>query len=236
MTRALPPSRRGLSVELSSPAAGRAAGAGEVGGAGGPARGGGLLDPAAAAGLGPGVPGDAESAGGAAAGGQLPGVDPVVDDAGAAVQLPGGLSHGDLAGTVWIRDRDLAGVADPLDRIDVERPAVAGEVPGGIQPGDRLVVAGARPEPLDKLDGGGRGAPGGAGVDGPGGGELVGGAGVPADPDPYFAAVRFGQQGDVGDQGAQQPLAVLGGGGAGVPEGGQVGGEFLQVSPAGQRR
>src|ERR1019366_4017736 len=77
---------------------------------------------------------------------------------------------------------------------------------------------------------------GGAGVDGPGGGELVGGAGVPADPDPYFAAVRFGQQGDVGDQGAQQPLAVLGGGGAGVPEGGQVGGEFLQVSPAGQRR
>src|ERR1019366_2421474 len=158
--------------------------------------------------------------GGAAAGGQLPGVDPVVDDAGAAVQLPGGLSHGDLAGTVWIRDRDLAGVADPLDRIDVERPAVAGEVPGGIQPGDQLVVAGARPEPLDKLDGGGRGAPGGAGVDGPGGGELVGGAGVPADPDPYFAAVRFGQQGDVGDQGAQQPLAVLGGGGAGVPEGG----------------
>src|ERR1019366_989661 len=48
----------------------------------------------------------------------------------------------------------------------------------GIQPGDQLVVAGARPEPLDKLDGGGRGGPGGAGGDGPGGGEVVGGAGV----------------------------------------------------------
>jgi hypothetical protein len=43
-------------------------------------------------------------------------------------------------------------------------------------------------------------------------------------------------QGDVGDQGAQQPFAVFGAGGGRVPEGGQVGGEFLQVSAAGQRR
>src|ERR1017187_2823892 len=162
---------------------------GELAGAGGPARVGGLLDPAAAAGLGLGVPGDAESAGGAAAGGQLPGVDPVVDDAGAAVQLPGGLSHGDLAGAVRIRDRDLVGVADPLDRIDVEWPAVASTVPGGIEPGDQLFVAGGRSQLFNELDGGGRGTPGGAGVDGPAGGELVGGTGVPADPDPYFAAV-----------------------------------------------
>src|SRR6266446_11006466 len=97
----------------------------ERAGAGGPAQVGGLGDPGAAAGLGLGVPGDAEPAGGAAAGGQLPGVDPVVDDAGAAAQPPGCPGHGDLAGAVRIRDRDLAGVADPLDRIDVERPAVA---------------------------------------------------------------------------------------------------------------
>ena len=63
-----------------------AVGSGERGcreraGAGGPAQVGGLGDPGAAAGLGLGVPGDAEPAGGAAAGGQLPGVDPVVDDA-----------------------------------------------------------------------------------------------------------------------------------------------------------
>src|ERR1019366_2043068 len=55
---------------------------------------------------------------------------------------------------------------------------------------------------------------------------AVSSSAVPADPDPSFAAVGFGQQGDVGDQGAQQPLAVLGGGGAGVPGGAQVGGEF----------
>src|SRR6266700_1062969 len=92
-----------------------------------------------------------------AAGGELPGVDPVVDDAGAAAQPPGGLGHGDLAGAAGIRDRDLVGVADPLDRIDVEWPAVAGAVPGGIEPGDQLVVAGGRPEPLNQFAGGGRG-------------------------------------------------------------------------------
>src|SRR6266568_1911435 len=218
-----------------------AVGSGERGcreraGAGGPAQVGGLGDPGAAAGLGLGAPGDAEPAGGAAAGGQLPGVDPVVDDAGAAAQLPGGLGHGDLAGAVGIRDRDLVGVADPLDRIDVEWPAVAGAVPGGIEPGDQLGVAGGRPEPSDQFDGGGRGSPGGAGVGGPVDGELVGGAGVPADPDPCFAAVGVGQHGDVGDQGAQQPFAVPGAGGGRVPQGGQVSGEFLQVVPAGQRR
>src|ERR1017187_9907914 len=118
----------------------------------------------------------------------------------------------------------------------VRCPAVAGAVPGGIEPGDQLVVAGGRPELFNELDGGGRGTPGGAGVDGPAGGELAGGAGVPADPDPYFAAVRLGEQGDVGDQGAQQPFAVPGAGGGRVPQGGQVSGEFLQVLPAGQRR
>ena len=103
-------------------------GCGERAGAGGPAQVGGLGDPGAAAGLGLGVPGDAEPAGGAAAGGQLPGVDPVVDDAGAAAQLPGGLGYGDLAAGVGVRGRDLVGVADPLDGIDVERAAVASVV------------------------------------------------------------------------------------------------------------
>src|SRR6516225_4192046 len=211
-------------------------GRGERAGTGGPAQVDGLGDPGAAAGLGLGVPGDAEPAGRAAAGGQLTGVDPVVDDAGAAAQPPGGLGHGDLAGAAGIRDRDLVGVADPLDRVDVEWPAVAGAVSGGIQPGGQLVVAGSRPELSGELDGGGRGSPGGAGVDGPVDGELVGGAGVPADPDPCFAVVGAGQHGDIGDQGAQQPFAVPGAGGGRVPQGGQVSGEFLQVVPAGQRR
>ncbi len=109
-------------------------------------------------------------------------------------------------------------------------------VSGGVQPGDQFVVAGGWPEPLNELDGGGRGSLGCAGVDGPADGEFVGGAGVPADPDPCFAAVGLGQHGDVGDQGAQQPFAVPGAGGRRVPQGGQVSGEFLQVVPARQRR
>src|ERR1039458_7884065 len=118
----------------------------------------------------------------------------------------------------------------------VRCPAVAGAVPGGIEPGDQLVVAGGRPELFNELDGGGRRAPGGAGVDGPVGGEFAGGAGVPADPDAYLVRSLLGEQGDVGDQGAQQPFAVPGAGGGRVPQGGQVSGEFLQILPAGQRR
>src|ERR1019366_1498351 len=37
----------------------------------------------------------------------------------------------------------------------VRCPAVAGAVPGGIEPGDQLVVAGGRPELFNELDGGG---------------------------------------------------------------------------------
>ena len=72
-----------------------------------------------------------------------------------------------------------------------------------------------------------------AGMDGPVGGELAGGAGVPADPDAYLVRSLLGEQGDIGDQGAQQPLAVPGAGGRRVPQGGQVSGEFLQLSVAG---
>src|SRR5712692_1173154 len=57
---------------------------GERAGAGGPAQVGGLGDPAVAAGLDLVVPGEAEPVSLAAAGGQLAGVDPVVEDCGAA--------------------------------------------------------------------------------------------------------------------------------------------------------
>ena len=133
---------------------------------------------------------------------------------------------------VGSRDGDLVGVADPLDGIDVERAAVrrCGQ-PGGVEQGDQLVVAGDRAEPADQLDGRGRACAAGPGGQGPVDDELVGGAGVPADPDPDLGPVGLGQQGDVGDQGAQQPLAVRGAGGGRVPQGGQVGGEFLQARP-----
>jgi hypothetical protein len=101
-------------------------------------------------------------------------------------------------------------------------------------PPNAPLVTGA--EPTDHLHCRGRAAPGGAGVDGPGHAQLVGGAGVPADPDPDLGLVGLGQRGDIGDQGAQQPLAVLVAGGGGIPQPGQVGGDLLQLRPAWQRR
>ena len=61
--------------------------------------------------------------------------------------------------------------------------------------------------------------------------DLVGGAGVPADPDACLGEVGFGQQGDIGDEGAQQPFAVPGGGGGGVPQAGHVCGERFEFGP-----
>src|SRR6266496_741356 len=123
----------------------------------------------------------------------------------------------------------------------VDDGGAAAEPSGGPGHGDLAVGVGSRgggdgAEPADHLHRRGRAAPGGAGVDSAGHPELVGGAGVPADPDPDLGLVGFGQYGDVGDQGAQQPLAVLAAGGRGVPQPGQVGGEFFQLGPARQRR
>lgn len=73
-------------------------------------------------------------------------------------------------------------------------------------------------------------------VEGSGYPELVGGAGVPADPDPGYAGVGLGEQGDVGDEGAQQPFAVTRLGVGVVPEPGQVRGEGEQRVAFGQRR
>jgi hypothetical protein len=61
-------------------------------------------------------------------------MDPVVDDRGAAPEPSGGLGHGDLAVGVGRRGGDVVGVADPLDGLDVERAAVSGGQPGGVQP------------------------------------------------------------------------------------------------------
>ena len=196
----------------------------------------GLGDAAPAGGLGLVVPGDAEPVAGAAPCVELSGLDPVVDDASAAAEPAGSLSDADLAGRIGRRGRDVVGVADPLDGLDVERPAVAGDKPGGIELPSQFGGGHDGAELADHLDGRGRAALAGAGMDGPGHAQFVGGAGVPADPDPHFGLLGFGQQGDVGDQRAQQPLAVLAAGGRGVPERGQVGGELFQVSPAGQRR
>src|ERR1035437_3186646 len=79
------------------------------------------------------VPGDAEPAAGAAPGVELGGLDPVVDDACAAAEPARGFGNADLAGGIRRRRRDAVGVADPLDGLDVERAAVPGDQPGGVQ-------------------------------------------------------------------------------------------------------
>ena len=212
-------------MTLTSPCGGGRRRGGERAGAGGPAQVGGLGDPGPAAGLDLVVPGDAEPVAQAAAGGQLLGVDPVVEDRGAAAQPPGGLGHGDLAGAVGVWHGDLVRVADPLDGSDVEWPAVAGAVsPAASSCRDQVVVAGGRPEPGDQFDRGVRGAFGRARMEGPSGGELVGGAGVPADPDAYL--VLSGAQ----DSDERGLLAALGMPMRGLP-GGRVAVFSLAAAP-----
>src|SRR5712691_6980761 len=176
-------------------------------------------------------PGDAQPAAWAAADVQLTGFGPVVDDAGAAAEPAGGFGDADLGAAGGRRAGDLVGVADPLDGFDIERAARAGEVSALGEHGDQVGVARDGTEFADQPGGGagrGRGHSGGSGtVDD----QLVGGAGVPADPDPGLAPAGFGQQGDVGDQGAQQALTVAGGSGRSVPQRGQVGGGFLRAGP-----
>src|SRR5262249_60211313 len=86
----------------------------------------GLRDAGLAAGLDLAGPGDAEPVAGAAAGGELPCLEPVVDDACAAAQPVGGLGDAEFAGDVGAGCWDLVGVADPLNGGDGERLAVAG--------------------------------------------------------------------------------------------------------------
>ena len=75
----------------------------------------GLADAAAAFRLDLVVPGDVQPVPGTAAGGQLPGFDPVVDDAGAAAELAGGFGDADLAavGSGERGCRERAGAGGP---------------------------------------------------------------------------------------------------------------------------
>src|SRR5260370_42181189 len=123
------------------------------------------------------VPGDAQPAAGAAAGGELPVLDPVVDDAGAAAEPPGSLADADLPAAVGGRARDVVGVPDPLDGLDVERAAGAGAVSVLAEDGDQAGVAGDGAEPADQVGGRGGGRTREPGGLGPVEEHLVGAAG-----------------------------------------------------------
>ena len=121
---------------------------------------------------------------------ELPGLDPVVDGAGAEAEPVGGVGDADLAVGEGAGGGILVGVAHPLHGLGVERCARAGAVPGGVERGRRvrrLLVVGPERGSTSTAAGAGRrlAVPGGAA----GRRELVGGAGVPADPDPHLGAV-----------------------------------------------
>jgi len=128
------------------------------------------------------------------------------------------------------------GLAEVGDGGVVEGPPGTCAVADLVEPGSELGVGAGGPQPSGELDGGGMGS---AVLDdalAAGDDHLVGGAGVPADPDAGLGQVGLGEQGDVGDEGPQQPLAVPGRGGRRVPQARHVGGEGLELGPGRQGR
>jgi hypothetical protein len=102
--------------------------------------------------------------------------------------------------------------------------ALTGGQPGGVEHVRELGAGVGGAVAAHQLQRGSRGAAGAGASDG----QLLGGASVPAHPDPHGVQVGLWQQGDVGDEGAQQALAVAWAGGLRVPQPGQVHGEGLQ--------
>ena len=107
--------------------------------------------------------------------------------------------------------------------------------PASFSAAARALLSQAGADPAGELD---RGRIGGAQLDGvlaPGDQELLGGPGLPAQPDGRSGGILGGRgEGHVAEQGAQQALAVLVAGGRGGPQGGQVGDGSRQLVGAGE--
>ena len=99
----------------------------------------------------------------------------------------------------------------------------AGAVPGVVERGGQGVVVAAGADAAGEFDGRGIGGAQLVGVLAPGDLDLLAGPGFPAQPDADLGRVAGDRgDGDVGEQGAQQPLAVFIAGGRVGPQGGQV--------------
>ena len=145
-----------------------------VGGAGGAV---------AAGGFHVGREGDAPASGRAAAGGQVAGVDPVVDGAGGHAGEPGDLARGELAVLEQPGVGDVVVAAQVTGGDAVEGLPGAGAVPGVVQRRGQGVVVQAGADAAGELD---RRRVGAAQLDGaaaPGDLDLLAGAGLPAQPD-----------------------------------------------------
>ena len=116
---------------------------------------------------------------------------------------------------------DVVVVAHVGDGGAVEGPSGAGDISSRVEPLGELAI-GELAQTAGHLDGGGIGVSIFGDVLAAGDDQLVGGAGVPADPDTGLGVVDLGQQSDIGDEGAQQAFAVPGGGAGSVPEASDV--------------
>ena len=178
----------------------------------------------AAGGFHRGREGDAPAPGRAAAGGEVAGVDPVVDGAGGHAGDLGDLARGELAVVEQAGVGDVVVVPQVAGGDAVEGLPGAGAVPGVVQRPGQGVVVQAGADAAGELDGGRVGAAQLDGVLAAGDLDLLTCPGFPAQPDRQLRGVAGGGgESDVAEQGAQQALAVLVAGGRRSPQGGQVG-------------
>ena len=133
--------------------------------------------------------------------------DPVDDCAGGDAETTRDFAGGQLALLEHRRTRDVVVSTQGRHRIVVECPASSGDKSSRVEV-LRDVIVGEMGETASQIDGGILGPP----VLGDrltaGDHELVGCTGVPADANAGLCEVGFSQQGDVGDEGAQQTLAI----------------------------
>src|SRR5215218_7059556 len=156
---------------------------------------------------------DAPAAGGAAAGVQEAGGDPVVHGPDRHADQLGDLARSEFAVGQQAGKGDVVVVAEVRGRVDVEGASGAGGVPGLVERRSEGGVVQGRADAAGQVDRLRGGAPPLRHRFGALDQQLGGGAGVPLQPDPKPCGVAGGSQGDVADQGAQQAFAVLVAGG-----------------------
>src|SRR6266487_1071806 len=177
----------------------------------------------------------APAAGWGAAGLELAVLHPVVDGVGADAKTLGDVGHAQLAGGEGCGCWHVVDVAEPAHGLDVERSPAAGQVAGLVQLVGQLGVGSLGAEPPQQLDHAVWGAPRLDGGGAAAGEELLGSARVPADADAELGPVGLGQHGDVSDQRAKHPLAVLGRGRRRVPQPREVAGQRVELGGFGER-
>ena len=151
--------------------------------------------------------------GGSLACGEVAVVDPVLDGLDGDAEFRGGLGDGELCVAGCRRVADFVVLAEVARGVGVEGASAGGAVACGVERGGEAGVVHGGPELPGQVHGGRAGAEVLVALDE----QFLGGAGVPPQSDPQLAGVAGGQEGDVAEEGAQHPFAVLVAGGRGAP-------------------